>query len=245
MTIIREDPNIHGIEIPGPDGNDSPGATETVKERGLADDLAVYVSRPRESLPALRAALARYGALSGQRINIGKSAIILLGRDRYDATEDGSDADPRTWWPGITFTTLELSTEKYHGVLLTTREGVREQYVKKAGEMRARIADDAKAFIPRSIEGRMRLARGRYAGALMHTFAHQVPEESALDDVLKLVQADLDKVVLGKVPFVTKELARQRREDGGLGHLNLRSHLEATWAHSLRRCLTAQWWQMQ
>ena len=104
-------------------------------------------------------------------------------------------------------------------------------------EMRARMADDAKAFVPRSVQGRQRLARGRYAGRLMHTFAHQVPEQHALDAVMKHVQTDLDLVTIGKTWWLTKEIARQRREDGGIGHLHLPNHMSAVWAHELRRCL--------
>ena len=137
----------------------------------------------------------------------------------------------------MAFTTLDLCVEKYHGIRLTTVHGAREQYEKKASEMRARIADDAKAFVPRSVEGRQSLARGRYAGRLMHTFSHQVPEQHALDEVMKLVQTDLDHVMIGKVWWITKELARQRREDGGVGHLHLPHHMQAVWANELRRCL--------
>jgi len=237
LTMIREDPAITGIEIPGPTGSDAPGETETVTERSLADDLAVYVSNPSKAVPALRGVLARFSAMSGQRINLGKSAVVLLGKDRFDTTDDGTETDPATWWPGMRFTVLELCVEKYHGILLTTKEGAKEQYEKKAREMRERIADDAKAFVPRSVEGRQHLARGRYAGRLMHTFTHQVPEQSALDAVMKVVQLDLDKATLGKHNWITKELARQRKEDGGLGHVQLQPHMEAVWAHTMRRCL--------
>lgn len=54
---------------------------------------------------------------------------------------------------------------------------------------------------------------------------------------MKLVQTDLDHVMIGKVWWITKELARQRREDGGVGHLHLPHHMQAVWANELRRCL--------
>ena len=137
LTMIRDDSAITGIEIPGRDGSDAPGETETVTERSLADDLAVYVSQPATSLPALRAVLARFSAMSGQRINLGKSIVLLLGRDRLETTDDGTATDPATWWPDMQFSTLDVCVEKYHGIVLTTACGAKEQYEKKASEMRA------------------------------------------------------------------------------------------------------------
>jgi hypothetical protein len=172
LTMIREDETITGIEIPGPSGGHVRGETETVKERSLADDLAVYMDSPRTSVPALCAALARrFSDMSGhsrERRQIGRPPARTrptrrrecrgrLGpvgrRPRHMVAGHGAhDARP-------------LHREKYHGIQLTTVHGATEQYEKKAGEMRARIADDAwKAFVPRSVEGRQSLARGRYAG---------------------------------------------------------------------------------
>ena len=86
LTMIREaqqgpDATIRGIEIPGADGDDSDGHRATVCERSLADDLAVYVSDLETSIPALRALLARFRRMSGQRIKLEKSATVLLGVD--------------------------------------------------------------------------------------------------------------------------------------------------------------------
>lgn len=85
--------------------------------------LAVYMGSPQTSIPALCATLARFSDMSGQRVNVDKSIVLLLGRDRQDAenAEDGSDADPAMWWPGMPFTTLDLCVEKYHGIQLTSR----------------------------------------------------------------------------------------------------------------------------
>ena len=87
-------PAAHRVRLCSPQETDECGATapgEVVKERSLADDLAVFMSEPARSIPRLRATLERFSALSGQRVNVGKSAILLLGRDEHDAGQGATD----------------------------------------------------------------------------------------------------------------------------------------------------------
>jgi len=81
LTAIREDTRISGMQIPNADGDDSDGKRATVKERSLADDLAVYITNLMQSIPALRENLQTFKDMSGQRIKLAKSATILCGKD--------------------------------------------------------------------------------------------------------------------------------------------------------------------
>ena len=144
---------------------------------------------PRDSIPALRAVLTRFSAMSGQRVNLGKSTVILLGDDAQGLATDGSDADPSTWWPGMPFTTAGVCIEKYHGVeLCQDADAAKRAWERKAAEVKSAIATDAKAFVPRSLAGRRSLAHGRYAGKLMHTFKYQVPAQTDLDATMADLQ---------------------------------------------------------
>jgi hypothetical protein len=192
------------------------------------------------SIPALVTVLERFHHMSGQRIKLSKSAVVLLGADAERPTSSEDANDPQRLWPGMTFSTVGIVVAKYHGVYLTNGEGVTEQWEKKATEVREMIRHDAEVFTPRSIEGRQHLARGRYLGRLTYTFKYQVPEQSTVDRVLQEVQGELNEVVIGKRTWVEMELARQRKEDAGLGLVDAHSTLRATWAYTLRRALEAE-----
>ena len=59
--MIREDSRVKGIRIPGPDGSTAAGRTVEVKERSLADDVAICLgkNRARKANKALAGRLQR------------------------------------------------------------------------------------------------------------------------------------------------------------------------------------------
>lgn len=77
LTMIRQNPDIKGIEIPNGLGKDGDGERDVVKERSLADDVAIYISDIEQSIPALRQTLERFRTMSGQRTKLSKSVVVL------------------------------------------------------------------------------------------------------------------------------------------------------------------------
>ena len=98
LRMIRDDPSIKGIPIPGPDGRvTAPAAmrlqqhTHALKERGLVDDTMVALAS-RESIPPLLRVLDRFEAMSNHRMNISKTMVLLLGRERSFDLQAGTKA---------------------------------------------------------------------------------------------------------------------------------------------------------
>lgn len=237
LIMIREDDAIIGLEIPGPDGDTRDGSTTCVKERSLADDVAVFLHNPKDSIPALKRVIARFGLMSGQKLNLSKSSIVLLGIDADDA--EANRTTPTDWWPGMTFASMGLDVEKYHGVTLTTRDGVATQWEIKAQLLTEQVIHDGRLCTPRSFGGREHLARGRYAGKLTHTFKYQVPPQHEFDSILAGIQTQLNKAVIGPTHWLTNELAYQHKDDGGRGHINIRQSMQAihVYGHTIRQAL--------
>ena len=153
QIMIRQNEGIlQGLEIPGKEGGTKNGECTYIKERSLADDVAVYMSNPAVSLKHLQEVIKRFGSMSGQRLNLRKSTVVLLGKDATNATEDGTDTDPHTWWPGMKFTVMGFEVEKYHGIRLADIEGTAHQWKEKAQGVLDTITSDAKVFTPKSID---------------------------------------------------------------------------------------------
>ena len=239
LTLIREDKDITGIEIPNADGDDTDGHRETVCERSLADDLAVYMSNIDTSIPALRAVLARFQTLSGQRIKIVKSAVVLLGKDanRHQGQPTSTAADVQALWPGMLFSGVGLTVTKYHGIELSNLEGAEQQWRKSTRDMIQRIDDDARVFRPRSVQGRAALAEARYIGKVAFQYKYHVPTREVVDDVLSIAQKKLDTLVIGKRRWIRRDLAIQRKCDGGIALPDIRAHMGATWAYTIHKLL--------
>lgn len=66
--VIRDDAMIKGIEI----GN------EIHKISLYADDVLVYVSDPLNSIPSLMECFAKFGTLSGYKVNVNKTEALAL-----------------------------------------------------------------------------------------------------------------------------------------------------------------------
>ena len=259
-----------------------------VKERSLAGDLAVYMSNIETSIPALKKLLDRFQDMSGQRIKVIKSAILLLGRDAQtmreeketehdangdtqgkisngqsnrkcnrnackatdtsNATTTGERKRPeeherprmRDLWEGMTFCTIDDTIPKYHGIRLANGEGAQAQWRKEVTTMTERIDDDAKVFCPRSIQGRASLAEARYINKVAYGFKYQVPETEEVREILSIAQSKLDTLVIGKCAWIQRSMAGQRKEDGGIALPDIRIHMGATWAHTIRKLLEPQ-----
>ena len=101
LHMIRSDPTIRGIPIPGPDGALPPRAMRLPKvehaltERGLVDDTMIALAS-RDSIPPLLRILDRFEEMSNHRMNISKTMMLLLGNKRdFDLS---ADAPPSTWF---------------------------------------------------------------------------------------------------------------------------------------------------
>ena len=237
LTMVRTNNDIHGIEIPGADGADLDGTRATVRERGLADDVALYMTDLETSIPALIATLERFRRMSGQRIKLSKSAVVLLGADATRPVGTGEPTDPQPLWPGMTFSTQGIVIAKYHGIAVTDEEGTCTQWRKKVTEVISMMDEDTRVFTPRSIAGRAHLARGRYMGKAAYTFQYMVPEQSRLDELLKPLAARLKQHVLGTSNWIKESTAKQRRPDGGLDLIDPAVDMRARWAASIPKLL--------
>ena len=98
------------------------------------------------------------------------------------------------------------------------------------------INDGARIFVPRSIAGRMHLARGRYLGKVAYAFKYQVPTRSQVEVQLARLDKALSDQVLG-AKWIAHRQATQRREDGGLGLITAASTMKALWSDTVRRVL--------
>ena len=137
LRMIREDSSIHGIPIPGPDGElaPAPAATRlapqehTLKERGLVDDTMIALASSA-SIPPLLRVLDRFEAMSNHRMNLSKSMMLLLGRERtFDLHADSPAARAlqrrglqRTH--DITPGRDDGLPDKWHGVVLGNEAGI-------------------------------------------------------------------------------------------------------------------------
>ena len=72
--MIRNDPNIKGITIPG--------IEEAIKIKLFADDTSIFLNKD-DSLDHLQTILNRWCELSGARFNIEKTEIIPMGSERH------------------------------------------------------------------------------------------------------------------------------------------------------------------
>ena len=98
MHMIRMNDDIQGISIPDADGR-IPDPTahhphQTVKERGLVDDVAVAVATP-QSIPPLLDTLDRFEAMSNHRMQISKTVLVLLGHCRSFDIQGNTQAATR------------------------------------------------------------------------------------------------------------------------------------------------------
>ena len=191
------------------------------------------------SIPALRAVLTRFQTLSGQRIKISKSAIVLLGKDaqRRQGQPATTADDVQALWPEMQFSNVGLTVTKYHGIELSNLEGAEQQWRKSTRDMIQRVDDDARVFRPRSVQGRAALAEARYIGKLAFQYKYHVPTREVVDDVLSIAQKKLDTLVIGKRSWIRRDLAIQRKCDGGIALPDIRAHMGATWAHAVHKLL--------
>ena len=84
---------------------------------------------------------------------------MLLGQSELELRKEET-MHPKTWWPGVHFTTIaEAEGIEYHGIPVTNRNGHEAAYRKKKDEAISDIRCDAKGYRPRS--RRTNTARGR------------------------------------------------------------------------------------
>ena len=245
LHMIRTDPAIRGIPIPGPDGTIPtsavrlPSAGHTLTERGLVDDTMVAVAS-RDSLPPLLRVLDRFEAMSNHRMNLSKTMVLLLGDERsldldahtpltralrqrgltrtYDITEGRDDRLP----------------DKWHGIVLGNEAGVSQAWadtVHKAGQN----ADSLQACpMPHGSRGRVALAQSKLMGKACATLRLTVPsDQTAVDQHLNDLQRHADRLVFGKRWWLTQHAATQPRHALGVGHLHVRNYMQAAWAQPL------------
>ena len=238
LRMVRRDERVRGIQIPGADGSTDAGHTVEVKERGLADDVAILLANPEEGCAHLRTIFERYKRMSGQQLNIGKSEMVFFGDKSSLAAHDGdgSPRDPqRTCWPGMRVSNSVSIKEKYHGIRIAPPHEVAEQWAQDAARMKERIAEEEERYSRFSSAGRQSVARSRYASKVFYPWQFQVPAKKDRERIVKEVQKSLKRVWAWT--GVKDDLARQPQAEFGLGALDLGTHLRSMWASCIRDVL--------
>ena len=174
--------------------------------------------------------------MSGQRIKLEKSCVVLCGKDAWRKVGTGDTNDPQLLWPGMPFSTRGIVVSKYHGVMITDETGAATQWDKNVTKVIDMINHDARVFVPTSIDGRQHLAQGKYIGKLAYTFKYQVPDQSTVETQLRRVDDALAERTLG-TKWIKQELALQRKEDCGLNLATARHTMQAAWAGAIRRLM--------
>ena len=194
--MIRSDPAIRGIPIPGPDGAlASPAARlaskgDSLTDRGLVDDTMVALAT-RDSIPPLLRVLDRFEAMSNHRMNISKTMMLLLGDERnFDLAAD-SPAALALRRRGLT-RTYDITTDvddrlpdKWHGIVMGNEAGITSAWegtIREAGEM----AESLHACpMPHGSRARVGLAQSKIMGKAFATLRLTAPNsQDAIDTCL-------------------------------------------------------------
>ena len=246
LRMIRDDPSIKGIPIPGPDGRvTAPAAmrlqqhTHALKERGLVDDTMVALAS-RESIPPLLRVLDRFEAMSNHRMNISKTMVLLLGRERSFDLQAGTKAAQALRHRGLA-RTYDITPgmddrlpDKWHGIVLGNEAGTKrawEDNVRKAGV----TADSLHACpMPHGSRGRVALAQGKLMGKAFATLRLTAPSSQAtVEASLAALQKHANGLVFGRRWWLTGSSAMQPRHAFGVGHLHVAKYMQAAWAQPL------------
>ena len=240
LRMIRSNPDIVGIRIPGADGAVGGASAVTVTERCLADDLMVFLRETTSAKP-LRWTLDEFREISGLVINMAKSGAVFFGacRDLPAHVGDGTDLDPLvSCWPDLPaakYTRFGEKSDKYHGIYPAPPQGVADQWNEKAGELERMASRDAHLLAPRSALGRECAVKSRYLANAMYMWTYQAPLGPARGATLKKVQDTFDGV-LGWTGM-KKNLQRQPCDEMGLGHVDVAGYLDDVWASRVRDVL--------
>ena len=244
LRMIRTDPAIKGIPIPGPDGEPAAHAMRltskghTLTERGLVDDTMVALASRDSILPLLRV-LDRFEAISNHRMNISKTMMLLLGNERgFDLNADEPAARAlrhrgleRTY--DVTPGQDDRLPDKWHGVILGNEAGTAKAWkdtITKAGE----IAESLHACpMPHGSRGRVALAHGKVMGKAFATLRLTAPaSQKAVDNYLHDLQRHVDRLAFGRW-WLTADAAAQPRHAFGVGHLHVQKYMQAAWVQPL------------
>ena len=244
LRMIRSDPAIRGIPIPGPDGAlASPAARlaskgDSLTDRGLVDDTMVALAT-RDSIPPLLRVLDRFEAMSNHRMNISKTMMLLLGDERnFDLAAD-SPAALALRRRGLT-RTYDITTDvddrlpdKWHGIVMGNEAGITSAWegtIREAGEM----AESLHACpMPHGSRARVGLAQSKIMGKAFATLRLTAPNsQDAIDTCLGDLQKHADRLVFGRW-WLTAEAAAQPRSALGVGHLHVAKYMQAAWVQPL------------
>ncbi|GMF46368.1 unnamed protein product [Phytophthora fragariaefolia] len=101
-----------------------------LKVAGYADDTAIYIQHRRMQDTAIRA-VARFSAVSGLRLNVGKSAAIALGGSDRDDAGRASDVEQQI---------SETSCVRYLGHIAGEGDTTEEAWRRAMGSLKVRLA---------------------------------------------------------------------------------------------------------
>ena len=238
LRMIRNDTRLQGISIPGRDGGTATGEEETIKERCLADDLAVYL-RKASLYPTLREVNEKFERISCHRTNYTKSFVLLAGaeRERLQYLNTGHPLDPRLIDDKIQWTTIETFNDKYHGVRPSTPEGIEEQWNSIKRELIGHISKAETRQNRDCMNGRVTYIKQNILPGAYYPCRYQAPPRQAQEKILKEIQKKANDSVLGAVPRIAVRNAVQSKGDMGINHPHLESQMAAEHAMRILRLI--------
>ena len=245
LRMIRDNASIKGVPMPDLDGQitaDGP----VLRERGLVDDTMVAV-RDASSVPHLLDTLSRFEAMSNHKMNIEKTMMLLIGDQRGFDIAGSSAAAEALRARGLT-STYDISAgmqcrlpEKWHGLLLGGEEGAQASWAEATAAATATAQDLQASTMPTGSAGRRAQAIGQVLGRAAATLKFTVPHsQKAVDDGLAAAQKAVDGLVLGKRRWLQAAEATQPRTCMGLGMVDVRRHVAATWVGPLLRTMGSE-----
>ena len=172
-------------------------------------------------------------------MNISKSMVLLLGRHRSFDIAGKSHAAETLREHGLTavhdVTNGDAQLpEKWHGLRLGGEDSTVAAWKAAAAAAEKRADDMQNSAIPTASRGRRAQATGTLMGKANATLKFTAPhKQKEIDGVLGRVQTAVNRLVLGPQPPLKANEARQAPRDFGIGMLDVRAHMSATWLKPL------------
>jgi len=212
--VVEEEDGIRGIELSTEEG------CRALKVAGYADGTAIYIAHCSMQRAAL-AAVSKFSAVSGLRLNIKKSVAINLGHPQQPQTAEEQ---------GNTGAVQVSQSSRYLGHIAGSADTVEEAWNRALDTLRVRLvlAEDK----TNTAQQRARIAAAVIIPKLLYVARHAWPTGEIIKRTDKCIRNYVWRsqfVDTGQPPagWIPTELAEQSSGKGGIGLPNLKTELIA------------------
>jgi hypothetical protein len=232
LRMIRESPDLRGIDIPNEEGRDDAASAVELRERAFADDTGIALGGrdPHDQIPKLFKVVQEYNDISGSATNMEKSFAIQMG-----AAKKGSPPA----YPPIKYVKFgeEEMPDKYLGVKCGSAQSIAAQWAKKIDDIEAECTKAMQCHAPKSVFGRAIWTKNVFASKAWYTFKLQVPGKRARGKLLARLQKVVNRAYFGNHSFVQHTTAKQSKLNGGINMLDVRTQLDAEYVKHVTRLI--------